>query len=223
MHTVTPFLEQLPRSQFQKILMKRNFLIFLTYLPKNMASSSAHRRLDSWWPRPAHLSQFLPGQSILLPQYKYLSWRVWCLLCLGFIRFLMVILENENPFVESWEEYTQRNTMADMQMKRIRIGDLAAVFAFGLCVLWTVAIEVAETRTWKRWLNRYDAMPLTKKEEKGRYRFGAFCNLDLARSSPGALRYLPCRHMIWRCSATWQWCKIRLLFCFSHFFSLTRT
>lgn len=51
-----------------------------SYLLRNMASSRAHLRLDSWWPKPAQLSQFLPGQSILFPQYKYLSDKLCCLL-----------------------------------------------------------------------------------------------------------------------------------------------
>lgn len=35
------------------------------YLWRNNASSRAHLRLDSWWPKPSQESQCFPGQSIL--------------------------------------------------------------------------------------------------------------------------------------------------------------
>lgn len=108
-----------------------------------MASSRAHLRLDSWWPRPAQESQCLPGQSILLPQYKYLSWRVCCLLFLDLLeRFLRVMDVDiiENPFVESREEIRKSNAITEMQTTRPRISDLGFGFGFGLGVLFIVAI-----------------------------------------------------------------------------------
>jgi hypothetical protein len=41
------------------------------HLLRNMASSRAHRKLDSWCPRPPQRTQCFPGQSTPEPQYKY--------------------------------------------------------------------------------------------------------------------------------------------------------
>lgn len=117
-----------------------------------MASSRAHLRLDSWWPRPAQGSQILPGQSILLPQYKYFSWRLCCLSLLGLFKFLKENEEEEKekPFMERREENMQRNAMTDKKT-RIKIGDLGFVLSFR--VLEVVAIGVrtkmVETHNWE--------------------------------------------------------------------------
>jgi hypothetical protein len=98
-----------------------------------MASSRAHLRLDSWWPRPSQESQCFPGQSILLPQYKYFSWPVWVLsrgLRLLELKTISRVLEedSENPFMEMKEEKRNKRAMADMASKSKTIRDLG----FGL-------------------------------------------------------------------------------------------
>lgn len=141
-----------------------------------MASSRAHLRLDSWWPRPAQGSQILPGQSILLPQYKYFSWRVCCLLFLGLFKFLRENEEEkEKPFIERRAENMQRNAMTD-KMRRIRIGDLG--FGFSFRVLGVVAIGA------KRWREK----PTTEKKKKSDtlldYRFEFWATTELITMIP---------------------------------------
>lgn len=109
-----------------------------------MASSRAHLRLDSWWPRPSQESQCFPGQSILSPQYKYFSLPVRILfrgVQLLDLRTISRVLKegSDNPLVEMREGRRNKSAMAARTSKSI--ADLSLDLDFG--VLW-IAIGVAE-------------------------------------------------------------------------------
>ena len=103
------------------------------YLWRYKASSRAHLRLDSWWPKPAQVSQCFPGQSILVPQYKYFSWPVFWRL--NFTTFSLEI-ENgdEDRNVEMREENRKNKAIAVIPRASRRIGDLG--FGLGFEVTW---------------------------------------------------------------------------------------
>lgn len=92
------------------------------YLWRNMASSSAHLRLDSWCPRPSQESQCFPGQSIRFPQYKYFSWPVGDLLWFNFLNFTSVLKsveeDNGDSLVEIREENRKRSANEAREIAR---------------------------------------------------------------------------------------------------------
>ena len=134
-----------------------------SYLWRNMASSRAHLKLDSWWPKPSQDSQCFPGQSIRFPQYKNLSFTLKkCRLRLCFwVRFFNLKIfwiefedgKEEDPLVEIREEKRKRKAMAERETKKKMSGDLG--LGFGFWVLGN-AMEFAEwKRKWNVWRKSY--------------------------------------------------------------------
>ena len=130
-----------------------------THLLRNMASSRAHLRLDSWWPRPSQESQCFPGQSILSPQYKYFSCPLWILSWLLRLLGLKTIFkvfeeeENEKPLVDIRVEKRYKRAMAAMARVKKRIWDLG--FGLGFVGLWNaIGIGFAEKERRRRWMKR---------------------------------------------------------------------